>query len=452
MREIRLRWSDHVSHKGHEVGAHAQWARATAEVRRDLEIIVKTANGVYGPRSHWIEEREARRPDRKSRLRFDQRVLQGDAAASPYARQLVAGFTGLRFETALEREYADHVHDVQRHAALMCVWLALVVCAVLGGVALWQAEPSTWSAARWAVVVVLGAGVFLLSTRSVFVRTDVLALAMWLPMALFTGLVAFLEPAAGVPYAQFAALLVSVAAFFPIGLVWRQSLWAALGVTVACALAALVLLPPEAQAETPGFAGVMFAAVALAAVGGYFRERLHREQFLIQELLSRQAHVDPLTGLQNRRGTDHLTQIARLQALRDGVKVSFIALEIDHFRHYNDHYGRDAGDATLMEVTKILSSFARRPLDVASRLGGKAFGVLLYDCNLEQAGLHAERLRQALHDVSIDHVGSGSSGKLTVSMGAVELRPDERAEDFYRRADRLLAISKQAGRDRVTVL
>src|SRR4051812_32159653 len=141
MREIRLRWNDHVSHAGHEVDAHAKWARATAEVRRDLEIIVKTANGVYGPRSHWIEEREARRPDRSSRLRFDQRVLQGDAAASPYARQLVAGFSTLRFESALEQEYLDHVHDVQRHAALMCAWMALGVWLVLASVAMWR-EPA----------------------------------------------------------------------------------------------------------------------------------------------------------------------------------------------------------------------------------------------------------------------------------------------------------------------
>ncbi|RYF39516.1 MAG: hypothetical protein EOO27_49095, partial [Comamonadaceae bacterium] len=70
MREIRLRWKDRVSHAGHEIKAHARWMRASAEIRRDLEIIVRTANEVYGPNSHWIEEREARQPDRKARLRF----------------------------------------------------------------------------------------------------------------------------------------------------------------------------------------------------------------------------------------------------------------------------------------------------------------------------------------------------------------------------------------------
>ncbi|AMM23904.1 hypothetical protein [Variovorax sp. PAMC 28711] len=142
MREIRLRWKDRVSHAEHEIETHARWTRTSAEIRRDLEIIVRTANELYGPRSHWIEEREARQPDRKARLRFDRRVLQGEAAASPYARQLMAGFPRLRFDAPLEREYADHVHDAQRRAALACGWLALALWLAWAGASAHAAVPT----------------------------------------------------------------------------------------------------------------------------------------------------------------------------------------------------------------------------------------------------------------------------------------------------------------------
>ena len=98
----------------------------------------------------------------------------------------------------------------------------------------------------------------------------------------------------------------------------------------------------------------------------------------------------------------------------------------------------------LVDITQVVSSFARRPLDVASREGSKRFGLLLYDCNLEQARLHAEQLRERLRHVGLT--------PLTVSIGAVQVLPDETADGFMQRAQALLQRSKDAGRDRVTIL
>ncbi|AMM23903.1 GGDEF domain-containing protein [Variovorax sp. PAMC 28711] len=301
----------------------------------------------------------------------------------------------------------------------------------------------------------LGVGIYLFATRRFFVRTDRVVLTLLLPLAIVTVMQAFRQPVTDLSHARFAAILVVVAAFFPIGLLLLQSVGAVLLVLVSCTVGALVQLPAETHGATLGFAGLLLSTAVLSAVGAYFREHSQREQFLLHELLSRQAYIDPLTGLQNRRGTDHLTQIARLQAIREGVGLSFVVIEIDHFSRHHERFGHEAGDATLMQVTKILGAFARRPLDVASRLGGNTFGVLLYDCRLEQALLHAEQLRNALHAVRLDHGEGEGEGEaaatLTTHMGAVELQDDEKAEDFYRRADRLLDASRRAGRDRVTI-
>ena len=101
MRQIRLCWHAHVQHAEHEIDTHREWALATPEVRRDLSIIARTANELYGPRSHWVEEREVRQPQADRRLRFDPRVLQDDAAAAPYARHLATGAPSLRYTWCL---------------------------------------------------------------------------------------------------------------------------------------------------------------------------------------------------------------------------------------------------------------------------------------------------------------------------------------------------------------
>ncbi|RYF52595.1 MAG: GGDEF domain-containing protein, partial [Comamonadaceae bacterium] len=329
-------------------------------------------------------------------LRFDRRVLQGEAAASPYARQLMAGFPRLLFDAPLECEYADHVHDAQRRAALACGWLALAMWVGWAGISAHSPAAPMWWLARSVVALALGAGIYLFSTRRFFVRTDVVAFVILLPLAVATVVHAFMRPGAGLPQGQFAALLLIVAAFFPIGLLLVQSLTAVMAVVLGGAVTAWLALPADTYGATLRLSALLLSTAGVAAVGAYFREHSHRELFLLHELLSRQAHIDPLTGLQNRRGSDHLTQIARLQAIREGVSLSFVVVEIDDPGRPPDRAGHEPAEAMLMQVTKVLSAFARRPLDVTTRLDGHTFGLLLYDCKLEQARQHAQRLQEAL--------------------------------------------------------
>jgi diguanylate cyclase (GGDEF)-like protein len=445
MREIRLRWSEHVSHAGHEIEAHRHWAAANVEKRRDLAIIARTANDLYGPRSHWVEEREARQPDRDARLRYDQRVLDGDADASPYARQLAARFASLRFEPALEHAYRADVIAEQRPSAFVCMSIGMMAWLARAVVTLF--EPMTpvaqWS--RWVAVAVLGMGLLALHLRPLRVRTDHVSMVSLATMAT----VSCLQVPSGshaTPLPVFHAALVCLvfATFLPIGLVFRQSLPIAVGVALAGTLAGWGDLRSLA---------VLWGATLLASVTGYLKELAHRERFLMQELLSRQTYVDPLTGLYSRQGMARLTQTVRLQAIRDGATLSFVYIDIDPVETEGGGEARAAGDNVVVDVARTITAFARRPLDVASREGDWRFGLLLYDCTLAQARLHAERLYEALRALRAAHGdGDGETARsLGVSMGVVQVLQDEKAAGFLARAEELLQQSRGAARDRFTI-
>ncbi|MDM0056387.1 GGDEF domain-containing protein [Variovorax fucosicus] len=457
MRQIRLCWNEHVQHADHEIHAHRDWTTASPEVRHDLAIIAKTANELYGPRSHWVEEREVRQPSADPRLRFDQRVLQDDAAAGPYARHLATGVGSLRFQPDLEQEYMEHLRDVQRRPASTCVAVALFGWIVFGQAGLIALSTGSLSAdgiaslVQWAMVLVLCAGLLLLMARGRAARTDVVSATVLVLAAAALGLLAVRAGTDARPQVLLAALGLMVVVFFPLGLVFRHALVLGLAMAVGGTVLVFGLSPPALRTDGYLALTALWGAFGLSAVGGYLVERLYREQFLLHGLLSRQAFVDPLTGLYTRRGTHKLTQIARLQAVRDGVNLCFVLADVDRFRAYNERYGREAGDRALIDITQVVATFARRPLDLASREGGKRFGLLLYDCNLEQARLHAEHLRERLRDVGMAHAKSNDpAAQLTVSIGAIQVLPEETAEVFMQRVEAMLQRSKDAGRDRVT--
>ena len=457
MRQIRLCWNEHVQHADHEIHAHRDWTPASPEVRHDLAIIAKTANEFYGPRSHWVEEREVRQPSADPRLRFDQRVLQDDAAAGPYARHLATGVGSLRFQPDLEQEYMEHLRDVQRRPASICVAVALFGWIVFGQAGLIALSTGSLPADRiaslvqWAMVLVLCASLLLLMARGRAARTDVVSATVLVLAAAALGLLGIRAGTDARPQVVLAALGLMVVVFFPLGLVFRHALLLGLATAVGGTALVFGLSPPALRTDGYLALTALWGAFGLSAVGGYLVERLYREQFLLHGLLSRQAFVDPLTGLYTRRGTHKLTQIARLQAVRDGVNLCFVLADVDRFRAYNERYGREAGDRALIDITHVVATFARRPLDLASREGGKRFGLLLYDCNLEQARLHAEHLRERLRDVGMAHAKSNDpAAQLTVSIGAIQVLPEETAEVFMQRVEAMLQRSKDAGRDRVT--
>ena len=459
MKEIRIGWSDAVSHDEHEMQGLTHWISDAPDVRRDYEIIVETANEIFGLESHWVEEREERQSTRIWKSRFDDGVPGIEAATSPYAKQLAAGFRKLRFVGALEVEYANYLQSVDRRSSLVCAGVALVAW-LMFGVADWVrltplssgASSPGWLwvvvAARVVVAVLLAVVLLLIAKNHRFARPGLTGGVVLLPMALAAGLSSTLYKLHGLAQVDLALLLIVMAAFFPIGLTFYQSVWIAGAMVLLGALPGIVLLPAEMGAGHLNFSAVLVLTAVFASISGYLRELGHREHFLLRSLLAKQASLDPLTGLHNRRWMNEHVDVARRQARRDRKEMAFLIVDVDHFKQYNDHSGHPIGDAALTAVARIIAGFARRPLDVASRLGGDEFGLLLYDCQLRKACEYAEQLRVLFEQAGIGYLDpDGVKRSLTVSIGAVQLRDDETTGDFYRRADRLLYDAKRSGRN-----
>lgn len=169
-----------------------------------------------------------------------------------------------------------------------------------------------------------------------------------------------------------------------------------------------------------------------------------RELALANEELERLARQDALTGLPNRRvATERLA--AEFQAMRrTGAPYAVLMLDIDFFKRVNDTWGHEVGDQVLKRLAQVLRASVRAT-DLAARLGGEEFVVLLPDTPLEAALSVAEKIRQAVQAAS-DPV----AGTVTVSIGVALASPQDRNEDdVLRRADAGLYAAKSAGRNRV---
>jgi diguanylate cyclase (GGDEF)-like protein len=164
-------------------------------------------------------------------------------------------------------------------------------------------------------------------------------------------------------------------------------------------------------------------------------------------LLGELASTDPLTGLANRRGLR--TSMEDLSCrLGTEAPLSVLAIDVDHFKAYNDDFGHSAGDAILRRVAAVLLALAPNDSQVA-RTGGEEFVVLLPGAGVEAAGEVAESLRLAIAS------SPWTPRAVTVSVGVATAQPTWSATDLsglMDHADRALYHSKRTGRDRVTHL
>jgi diguanylate cyclase (GGDEF)-like protein len=158
------------------------------------------------------------------------------------------------------------------------------------------------------------------------------------------------------------------------------------------------------------------------------------------------ARTDMLTGLFNRREfMDRLEAESRRQARHDQV-ASVLMIDIDHFKRINDTHGHPAGDAVLERVGAMVRANLRQHVDVAARLGGEEFGVLLPDTDADQARSVALKLCDAMRQERFEH--DGQAFQVTLSAGVAPIRRGQ-GEAALKEADALLYRAKAQGRDRV---
>lgn len=159
--------------------------------------------------------------------------------------------------------------------------------------------------------------------------------------------------------------------------------------------------------------------------------------------------TDPLTGMLNRRYLEERLMEELNRSRRYEYPMSFMMIDIDDFKHYNDRNHHQAGDLALEMTAQCLRS-ALRSADVASRYGGEEFCILLPQTSLSEAKIIAERIRRRVERTRYPHGKHQPLGALTVSIGISSLAAGlETPETIIRAADRALYLAKERGKNRV---
>lgn len=208
-----------------------------------------------------------------------------------------------------------------------------------------------------------------------------------------------------------------------------------------------------------GLLAASFVLLVLLAESGI----LYRKLVQLTETLQRLTLQDGLTGIANRRAFDGALDLEWRRAMRSGLPLSLMMIDVDHFKSFNDHYGHVAGDKCLQAVAAALHSRITRATDMVARYGGEEFAVLLPQTNAEAAGRLAERIRDSVAELAIPNQCS-QSGRVTVSIGVADICPTWtegqpqspqsgllNGQALITMADELLYTAKSSGRNRVAI-
>ncbi|NJJ37948.1 diguanylate cyclase [Paenibacillus apii] len=178
-------------------------------------------------------------------------------------------------------------------------------------------------------------------------------------------------------------------------------------------------------------------------------EELNKNIRLIEKL----SITDELTGLYNRRHFNTIFYREVSRAERDKGYLTYIMLDIDFYKKYNDTYGHYEGDNVLRKLGAAIKEQAQKVSDYVFRLGGEEFGIIVSGLTPGQSFEYAETLRRSVEELGIRHEMSPVFGCLTVSVGVAAVKVDGLKEkDIYKLADDALYHSKANGKNRVTLL
>lgn len=196
--------------------------------------------------------------------------------------------------------------------------------------------------------------------------------------------------------------------------------------------------------------GKPFRGSVLAAKVKAFAERRRNERSLESRLASAEALAtrDGLTGLFNRRHFDAQLAAEAAHAARHETPLSLVLVDLDYFKTINDLFGHTEGDRVLVHFARALRAVLR-PDDMAFRIGGEEFAVLLRSCDARGAAGAADRLRVRLEK---EPIALGSEARVisfSAGVAAADRGNDFRTEDIVLRADDALYRAKRLGRDRI---
>ena len=343
-----------------------------------------------------------------------------------------------RLRQLLERQ-ADPYAGVDLANATRLGGILWLVAIALVAVLLPAAPPNeALGDAGWFVALGLLAGSVLvalyLRRAGGSVPPDVLYLNSFLAVAAVAAMV-WLSGGLGTPYEQ----------LYLLSIVYTSCVHPVRRVLLYLVVAAAALFAPLAYDHWDGREAASLATAfllwfALSLVGMYFMAGIRRQRLgLASEgaRARRQARLDPLTGLENRRAFDEALAVAIDRAQVSGEPLSMVVADLDGFKGVNDTHGHLAGDRVLREVGTALRHAIRRP-DAAFRWGGDEFAVLLPGTPLADAEHVAERIRAAL----AGHVRGPDGAPIGVAFGAAALSDHAGATDLIASADEALLQAK----------
>ena len=171
--------------------------------------------------------------------------------------------------------------------------------------------------------------------------------------------------------------------------------------------------------------------------------------YTLQHTLQWQAWHDPLTRLNNRGALFERAKMLAKQCQQQSLPFSVIQIDLDHFKSINDRFGHQAGDKVLSHAGGLIAS-ALRPNDVAGRVGGEEFCVVLPGVGLAEASAVAERIRARIDSKEI-LVQKSTTLRINASLGvsSAQEKDNYQFEQLQSIADARLYEAKQGGRNRV---
>lgn len=196
---------------------------------------------------------------------------------------------------------------------------------------------------------------------------------------------------------------------------------------------------------------VMFVATGIFAsfILALALEHTARYGFRLELKLEEQAHIDPLTGIANRRRLEDRAREEVERARRFNRPLSLMIMDLDHFKGVNDRHGHPFGDKVLRTLAEV-GRVNLRQTDLFARVGGEEFVVLMPETNADMAAQIAERLRRQLSAAPV--IDGEVAASVTISIGIAAYGADAPSmEMLMAQADRALYAAKAQGRDRVVI-
>ena len=178
-----------------------------------------------------------------------------------------------------------------------------------------------------------------------------------------------------------------------------------------------------------------------------------RQDITDRKIAEMQSITDDLTNLYNKRFFKQVFTTEKNRAKREKRNLSLIMIDIDNFKNFNDIYGHFEGDNVLKKVSKVLKNNTKRANDFVFRLGGEEFGIITSNLTSDKIKKYAEKIRESVLNLKIEHKGNSNEGFVTISIGVFNLEYQNHfsCDEIYKFADIALYKAKNLGRNKVVI-